>query len=55
MPGWINPYAGKLGLAKYAGWDDWYIIYVDGDDGKPVYFVRARASEIEPYLVEEGI
>lgn len=47
-PGWINPAAGKLGDVKYAGWDDWYLVYVDG-----VYFVRCQAFEIEPNLVEE--
>jgi hypothetical protein len=47
-PGWINPFAGKLGDVKYAGWDDWYLIYVDG-----VYMVRVQAHEIESCLVEE--
>lgn len=46
MPGWINPNAGKLGDVLYAGWDDWYLVYIDG-----VYFVRSQAHEIEPYLV----
>jgi hypothetical protein len=47
-PGWINPVAGKLGDVTWAGWDDWYLVHVDG-----VYFVRARAYEIEPNLVPE--
>lgn len=47
-PGWINPFAGKLGDVTYAGWDDWYYVHVDG-----VYLVRAQAHEIEPNLVKE--
>lgn len=48
MPGWLQPDAGKIGDVKYAGWDDWYLVYVDGQ-----YYVRAQAHEIEPNLVED--
>lgn len=47
-PGWINPFAGKLGTLACAGWDDWYCVYVDG-----AYLVRARAEELRPNLVAE--
>jgi hypothetical protein len=49
-PGWINPFAGKLGDVKWAGWGDQYTIHVDG-----VYLVRASADEIRPNLVEPNI
>lgn len=45
--GYINPSAGKIGTVTYAGWDDWYCIYVDG-----LYYCRSQAHEIEPYLVK---
>lgn len=48
-PGWTNPFAGKIGDVTYAGWDDWYLIHIDG-----VYFVRAQAHEIERDLIDEN-
>ena len=46
MPGYINPSAGKIGKVTYAGWDDWYLVHVDG-----LYFCRSQAHEIEPNLI----
>jgi hypothetical protein len=46
--GWVNPFAGKIGDVKYAGWDDWYYVFVDGK-----YLVKAQAHEIARDLLSE--
>jgi hypothetical protein len=47
-PGWINPFAGRVGIVAWAGWEDWYTIHVDGQ-----YLVRVQAHEITPNLLPE--
>lgn len=48
-PGRINPAAGKVAVAHWAGWDDEYCLFVDG-----VYHVRAKAAEIAPHILEDA-
>lgn len=40
------PRSLKIGDVKYAGWEDWYLVYVEG-----MYYVRERANVIEEYLL----